>query len=345
MGIRQLSKLLKEHCSRSIRERPLSYYSSKKIAIDASMSIYQFLIAVRADGLTLGTGDATTSHLVGLFHRTIRMVELGIVPVYVFDGKAPEMKIKELGRRAERRETADREYREAEEAGDREKMEMYDKRKTKVSSEHVEDCKRLLGLMGIPIEVAPSEAEAHCALLCRTRHVYGVATEDMDALTFGAPVLLRNFNASQSKKLPIAEYSLPQVLEDLELTHGEFVDLCILLGCDYCDTIRGIGPKRALALIERHRSIENAVQSEALETPADWRFGDARRIFQELPEAGMSRDFAISWDAIDREGILRFLVDERGFDASRVGRGVDKLLGLRRKSAQSTLDSFFAQKL
>lgn len=344
MGIKQLAKLIRERSSRGVRERPLSYYSSKKIAIDASMSIYQFLVAVRADGTNLSIDNTTTSHLVGLFHRTIRMVELGITPVYVFDGAPPEMKIKELDKRIERRKTADREYRDAEEKGDKEKMEMYDKRKTKVTSEHTNDCKKLLELMGIPFVVAPSEAEAYCALLCRRQNVYAVATEDMDALTFGAPVVLRNFSVSQSRKLQICEYRLSQILEDLSFTSKEFIDLCILLGCDYCDTIKGIGPKRALTLIEKYRSIEDVVSSEELEIPEGWNYVDARRIFEDLPEVGESREFNISWESMDRDKLLKFLVEEKGFDPERVNKGIDKLTGSRGRKSQSRLDSFFIKK-
>ena len=36
------------------------------------------------------------SHLMGMFYRTIRMLENGIKPVYVFDGKPPEMKSGEV---------------------------------------------------------------------------------------------------------------------------------------------------------------------------------------------------------------------------------------------------------
>lgn len=83
----------------------------RKVAIDASMSIYQFLIAVRQkDGelLTNDAGETTrymihisqnlkpdspvSSHLMGFFYRTIRMVENGIKPCYVFDGKPPDLK-------------------------------------------------------------------------------------------------------------------------------------------------------------------------------------------------------------------------------------------------------------
>lgn len=82
------------------------------------MSIYQFLIAVRQNGenLTNDNGE-TTSHLMGMFYRTIRMVENGIKPVYVFDGKPPQMKSKELEKRLERRTEAEAEMSKAAEAG------------------------------------------------------------------------------------------------------------------------------------------------------------------------------------------------------------------------------------
>lgn len=69
--------------------------------------------------------------------------------------------------------------------GDAEGVERYSKRTVRVTAQHVEECKRLLALMGVPVVEAPGEAEAQCAAMCRAGLVYGVATEDMDALTFG----------------------------------------------------------------------------------------------------------------------------------------------------------------
>ena len=93
MGIKQLSKVLQDHSPNAITMRPITAFFSRKIAIDASMWIYQFLIAVRTGGNTMQSADGeTTSHLIGLFYRTIRMLENGIEPIYVFDGKPPDLK-------------------------------------------------------------------------------------------------------------------------------------------------------------------------------------------------------------------------------------------------------------
>lgn len=94
-----LMKLITDHCPRAIKEQTIKNYFNRKIAIDASMSLYQFLIAVRtgpdASNLTNEFGDVT-SHLQGMFYRTIRMMTNGIKPVYVFDGKPPQLKAHEV---------------------------------------------------------------------------------------------------------------------------------------------------------------------------------------------------------------------------------------------------------
>lgn len=82
----------------------------------------------------------------------------------------------------------------------------------------------------------------------------------MDALTFQTPILLRKMTFSSAKAPQLQSISYDKALEGLELTHDEFVDLCILLGCDYCDTIKGVGMKTALKLIREHKTIEKVLE-------------------------------------------------------------------------------------
>ena len=129
-------------------------------------------------------------------------------------------------------------------------MEKFGKRNLKVTKEHNEDCKRLLRLLGVPVVEAPCEAEATCAELCKQGKVYAVATEDMDTLTFGSPKLAKNMMKPQGAQLPVTEISYDKALEELKLTKEQFVDMCILCGCDYTDSVRGCGPVTALKLIQ-----------------------------------------------------------------------------------------------
>jgi flap endonuclease-1 len=186
------------------------------------MSIYSFLIAVRSDGQQLmsETGE-TTSHLMGMFYRTLRIVDNGIKPLYVFDGAPPKLKSGELAKRMQRKTEALASLEEAKETGDAEEVERFSRRTVRVTREHNDECQRLLKLMGIPYIIAPTEAEAQCAVLAKAGKVYAAASEDMDTLTFDAPVLLRHLTFSEQRKEPILEIHLDKVLEGLAMERDQ----------------------------------------------------------------------------------------------------------------------------
>ncbi|XP_020100185.1 flap endonuclease 1-A isoform X1 [Ananas comosus] len=344
MGIKGLTKLLADNAPKSMKEQKFESYFGRKIAIDASMSIYQFLIVVGRTGMETLTNEAgeVTSHLQGMFNRTIRLLEAGIKPVYVFDGQPPDLKKQELAKRFSKREDATKDLSTAIEAGDKESIEKFSKRTVKVTKQHNEDCKRLLRLMGVPIIEAPCEAEAECAALCKSDKVYAVASEDMDSLTFGAPRFLRHLMDPSSKKIPVMEFEIAKVLEELEFTMDQFIDLCILCGCDYCDSIKGIGGQTALKLIRQYGCIENMLENinrERYQIPEDWPYQEARRLFKEpmvsvdIPE--------LKWTSPDEEGLGNFLVKENGFNQDRVTKAIEKIKAAKNKSSQGRLESFF----
>nr|GMD10661.1 flap endonuclease 1 isoform X2 [Ipomoea batatas] len=343
-------KLLADNTPRAMKEQKFESYFGRKIAIDASMSIYQFLIVVGRSGTEMLTNEAgeTTSHLVGMFSRTIRLLEAGIKPVYVFDGKPPDLKKQELAKRYSRREDATAGLAAAEESGNVEDIEKFSKRTVKVTQQHNSDCKKLLTLMGVPVVEAPSEAEAQCAALCKSDQafillymrncpVYGVASEDMDSLTFGAPKFLRHLMDPSSKKIPVMEIEVGKVLEDLELTMDQFIDLCILCGCDYCDSIRGIGPQTALKLVRQHGSLESILENinkERYQIPDEWPYQEARRLFKEPLVLTGDDQPEIKWGPPDEEGLIEFLVDQNGFNKDRVTKAIEKIKAAKNKSSQ-----------
>jgi len=223
MGIKGLTAVISDHAPGAIKENDIKNYFGRKVAIDASMSIYQFLIAVRQqDGQQLmsETGE-TTSHLMGIFYRTIRMVDHGIKPCYVFDGKPPKLKNGTLAKRAARRDQANTDHEEAKETGTAEDMDKFSRRTVRVTREHNEECRRLLTLMGIPWLEADTEAEAQCAALAAAGKVYAAASEDMDTLTFASPILLRHLTFSEARKMPISEVHLERVLSGLEINYEQ----------------------------------------------------------------------------------------------------------------------------
>ncbi|KAJ3032984.1 Elongation of fatty acids protein 2 [Rhizophlyctis rosea] len=346
MGIKGLSKVIGDNAALALRNNEIKNYFGRKVAIDASMSIYQFLIAVRQqDGMQL-TNEAgeTTSHLMGLFYRTVRMVENGIKPVYVFDGKPPTLKSDELKKRGERRAEAQTAAEAATEEGDTENFDKFSRRTVKVTKEHNEECRRLLKLMGIPYyKQAPSEAEAQCAALAKAGKVYAAGSEDMDTLTFGSPVLLRHLTFSEARKMPIAEMSLERALQGLDMDMDQFIDLCILLGCDYCDSIKGIGPQRAVTLIKEHKCLENVLKSldpKKYPIPADWPYKEARELFKK-PDVLDPEGIDLKWENPDEEGLVEFLVNEKNFNEDRIRKSTQKLAKFLTTATQGRLDGFF----
>ncbi|KAF7316940.1 Flap endonuclease 1 [Mycena chlorophos] len=394
-----LTGLLSEHAPDSIKEHDIKTLFGRKVAIDASMSIYQFLIAVRQKDGELLTNDAgeTTSHLMGFFYRTIRIVENGIKPAYVFDGKPPELKKGVLSKRFEKREEAKEGGEEAKEVGTAEDVDKFSRRQVKVTREHNEECRRLLKLMGIPVIVAPSEAEAQCAELARGGKVYAAGSEDMDTLTFSAPILFRHLTFSEAKKQPISEINLKAALEGLDMDMSQFIDLCILLGCDYLEPIKGVGPKSALKLIREHGGLKGVVKhlrgkaaekaaaepsedeeeeepapTSDLEKPSDdeddepkpkpkpkkkgkgkgkggmtipeeWPWEEAKKLF-EKPDVTPADEVELEWNQPDLDGLLQFLVVEKGFNEDRVRKGVEKLTKFLNAKQQGRLDGFFTVK-
>ncbi|KAK8638582.1 hypothetical protein V6N13_137000 [Hibiscus sabdariffa] len=275
--------------------------------------------------LTNEAGEVT-SHLQGMFTRTIRLLEAGMQPVYVFDGQPPDLKKQELSKRYSKRADAAEDLHQAMETGNKEDIEKFSKRTVKVTKQHNEDCKRLLRLMGVPVI-----------------EVYAVASEDMDSLTFGAPRFLRHLMAPSSRKVPVMEFEVEKVLEELNLTMDQFIDLCILSGCDYCESIQGIGGKTALKLIQKHGSIEHILQNinkERYSIPDDWPYEEVRCLFKEPLVCTNNEQIEMEWSAPDVEGLITFLVNENGFNNNRVAKAIEKIKAAMNKSSQGGLESF-----
>ncbi|MCQ8898604.1 MAG: flap endonuclease-1, partial [Hadesarchaea archaeon] len=257
-----------------------------------------------------------------------------------FDGKPPELKRGTLEERRVVREKAAEEWERALREGRLEEARRYAAQAARVEEQVVEDAKRLLRLMGLPFVQAPSEGEAQAAHLVRRGDAWAVASQDFDSLLFGSPVLVRNLALTGRRKLPGKDVYVevrPEVVElegalsELGLTREQLVDVGILVGTDFNEGVKGIGPKRALELVRKYGSLEGIpdVRVEGL--------GEIRRIFLE-PE--VTDDYRLEWGQPDVEGIKEFLCGEHDFSEDRVQSGIQKLLR-GREGRQSSLERWF----
>jgi flap endonuclease-1 len=127
--------------------------------------------------------------------------------------------------------------------------------------------------------------------------------------------------------MPVKEYHLDKVLEGLGMSMDQFIDLCILLGCDYCEKIRGLGPKCAVKFVQDYKSIEKIleiVDKKKHSVPENWLFREARALFKS-PEVIPSAQIKLRWSKPDEDGLVKFLCDEKGFNEERIRRGTAKL--------------------
>jgi len=148
---------------------------------------------------------------------------------------------------------------------------------------------------------------------------------------------------SEAKKEPIVEVHLDKVLEGLNMNMDQFTDLCILLGCDFCDTIKGIGLKRAVELMHKYGSIEKVIANldhAKHPVPERFPFEEVRELFKH-PEIDDCKDIEFKWKEPDEEGLLKFLVGEKSFNEDRVKSALEKWKKMRSGSVQGRLDDYF----
>jgi flap endonuclease-1 len=298
--------------------------AGRRLAVDAHGELYQFLALIRQrDGVPLMDGRGrVTSHLVGLFFRTTRLVaELGLQLVFVFDGKPPPLKSAEIEKRRRTRERYEAETAEARAAGDLARAYSKSTMTSRLTREMTGEARELLRLLGIPTIDAPGEGEAQAAFMAARGDVWAAASKDYDALLFGTPRLLRFLTLSGKEFLPSTLSFRPItpeliVTDSLLAAHGisreQLVDLAILVGTDFNPGIKGVGPKKALQRVRRYGAIEAMPDELRLQVPE---YADVRQIYLE-PE--VRTDYDVRFGEPDEERVVRFLCEERDFGRERV---------------------------
>jgi flap endonuclease-1 len=317
MGI-QLGKLVHP------KDVPLPSLKGRKLALDAYNMLYQFLATIRQpDGRVFtNPNGVVTSHLVGLLYRTSSLLENGILPVYVFDGKPSELKAATLRGRAMVKARAAEEWEKALAAGDLELAKKKAAATSRVTEEMVRDARELLEAMGVPWVQALSEGEAQASYMASKGEVWGVASEDYDTLLFGAPRLIKGLAALKSSARDPGVVRLletAEVLRELAISQEELVLLGMLMGTDFNEGFDGIGPKKALKMVSEHAGYEATLVKVGGDPAA---LSPVRDLFATPPHAD---DYSIKWNKPDLPRLEQMLVTTQGFDASRVSKVIARL--------------------
>ncbi|MEB3756548.1 MAG: flap endonuclease-1 [Desulfurococcales archaeon] len=342
MGV-NLRELIPSEARKEVDLRDLK---GRIIALDAYNMLYQFLAAIRQpDGTPLMDREGRiTSHLSGLFYRTINMAEEGIKPVYVFDGSPPEMKKAEIEKRLEMKLEADRKYKEAVKTRDIEAMRKYAQATARLTSEMVEEAKLLLKAMGIPYIQAPQEGEAQAAYIARKGDAWASGSQDYDSILFGAPRLVRNLGITGRRKLPGKDVYIeikPEIIEldillkSLDISREQLILIGIMLGTDYNPGgLKGVGSKTALKLVKTIGSTDEVITYIESRTEVD-----VKKIFDYFMNPVVTDDYNISWSQPDEKEIYKILVEIHDFNPIRVEKAIERLRKAYRENLKAKITS------
>jgi flap endonuclease-1 len=332
-----------------VREIGFEDLRGRTIAIDSSNVLYQFLSTIR-DRFTgeplKDSKGRVTSHLSGLFYRTARLIENGIDTVYVFDGKMPEFKRHTVEARVKIREEARKKWKQALAEGRTEDVRKHAQAATRLTSDMVDEAKRLLDAMGIAWVQAPSEAEAQASYMASKGVVWATGSQDWDALLFNTPRLVRNLTISGRKKLPGRQsyvatkpeiVELGVVLKELGINHDQLICLGILIGTDFNPGgVHGLGPKTALKVVKEHKKPHNIFKS------VEWKFDILPEvIFDFFKQPPVEKKPEIKPKNIDIEKVRTLMVDEYNFSEERINSTIEKLQNRGKDRSQSKLGKFF----
>ena len=270
MGIKNLKKVLKKHCKTGIEEIKIKDLKNKTIALDTSIFLYKYTY----------NGNMLECFIQQLHH----LLKFNITPIYLFDGKPTEDKRDCINKRKETYSKAQNtidtlmnEKKELEEQIEILKVnnpeDMQDilfqlqnleqtiqKKKRsniKIDWSKINVFKQILEECGLFYYQCDGETDIYVKEFFKSELIDYVITEDVDFLTHGCEKVLFDYNYRSTS---VMLYKQKKIIEELELTQSKFIDMCILMGCDYTSTIGKIGTVTAYKLMKKHSCIEEILE-------------------------------------------------------------------------------------
>jgi len=331
------------------KEIELKDLKGKVLAVDALNTLYQFLTTIRQpDGTPLmDRKGKISSHLSGLFYRNINLLLGGIKVIYVFDGKPPELKGKEIEKRKKAKDVAREKYEEAKKKEDIAGMRKYSQQFVKVDDDVVKESKELLEAMGIPVVQAVGEGEAEATALSKKKDVWAAASQDYDVLMYGAPKLIRNLTLSRRRRTSSGAYvdvsielvEFDDVLNKLQINQDQLICLGILVGTDYnLGGVRGVGQKNALKIVQKYqypvKIFEYIEKSEKYALDFNW-----QEIYHYFKDYKCCSDGKMKFGKVDEDKVKEILLG-RDFSESRIDSGLGKLRKVEEGKKQKGLGEF-----
>ena len=300
MGIKNLNSFLTKYAPNCIKEVDISTLEGYTIAIDTSIFLYKFMYSLK--------------FIDNFLQQVWHFRKYKIQPIYVFDGAPPKEKQDTLNNRKEQKIKL---YQKMDEIKniikDKKKLKEdikdlqkeYDNIKRKcitITREDIMNLKNVFDILGIKYYQADCEADLVCCEMYKKGIVDACMSNDMDFLPSGCGKLLRNYNLSNT----LLVYDLDMILDTIGLNYDEFVDFCILCGCDYTGKITRLGSISAYNYIKSDKNIENIIsrycgKDKKYVSPENFEYENSRKILKNVDK---NIDFQIKNESIDKKKVI-----------------------------------------
>lgn len=276
-------------------------FKGKCLGVDVSYDIYRASLGMKNIKSLTDKNGTPTVLLNILLCNVVRYKKLGVKGlVYVFDNPKPNpYKVKEAKKRKAARKKAEEKMIDEAHPEMKEKLE---KRAFTITDDMVNDVKKLLTLLGVAWIVAPEgyEAEHLGAEMTVDDIIDTFITSDSDTLLFGGKSMTRRVKKKETKTVSYEEYTLDEVLVDYELTREQLVHYGVVLGSDFSDKTKGIGPSTILrkGCVKLTDEQEKAKKYFLSKCPYD--------------------DNMIKRSVMDKDVLIKWLVDDKNFNGKRI---------------------------
>jgi len=282
MTIKGLGTYLKKNIPQAIITDSINKLKGYRVAIDGNLKIYQTVSAIQTDYIQMMPNPLAEidrdivlkNALKVIISFIISLVNVGITPVWCFDGESLKEKIKCKAGRVSNKDKIKTKLKNMREILEQKHILLRTKEEnleyksllSQISYLHkteVEFFKNAIESLGFPCLYAKYEGEKLCASLAMEGLVLGVWGNDSDNFALGTPLLITGFNDEKDKdgKKQINIIDLRIILDHLKISHKLFLEVCILSGCDFNENIPSYGFSKNLGFIKKHGSIEPCIEN------------------------------------------------------------------------------------
>lgn len=258
-------------------------YGGKRVAVDSYCWLHRGAYSCSAE---LVEGVPTDKFIASFVKRAALLRRCGVEAVYVFDGGRMPGKAAEEADRQRARSTARDRARAHKRAGNSNAANEAYQRAVDVTPEMAKAVIDRLRAEGHACVVAPYEADAQMAYLIRHGFVDGVITEDSDMIPHQCKSVFFKMDADGvGQEIRYNDLALNRDLSFVGFTPDQFLEMCVMSGCDYLPSLPGVGIKRAHGLIRRFRggaAALRALRFEGVSVPRGYEdgFRDALATFR-----------------------------------------------------------------